>query len=202
MARLLSVTEATEQGVKLSPLDILFGFDGRVGIGTFWSYFMTVWVAGFALGVSLTFMDRSLATGVAVLLYVATAYLSASLIAKRLQDSGRHAALLVFVLVPLVGLVWLIILGASPTDSANEYGPEAGYRYKTGEGLLEYKATTSVDSQSPPPLNPTPPLNDITSGASLVEQLERISSLHASGQLTDDEFHNMKRLLIPEQPSA
>ncbi len=112
-----------------------FGFEGRIGRGTWWLgqlLIVLILCVGIAiLGLSMRAKDHS-ASGTSmiplVLLYLLCVVINVSTGVKRYHDRGKSGWWFFMVFLPLIGGIWqLIELGfCSGTDGDNDYGPPPG----------------------------------------------------------------------------
>jgi len=126
--------EDTQQGAtQLTPIEILFTYKGRIGVGTFWGYYLGGVVIGIIVVLGLAaYASPENYEGILVVVWLVSVWISTALVVKRLHDSGRHGALVFILLIPLVNLIWLIVLGTFPTEGPNQYGrPPREYRNTT-----------------------------------------------------------------------
>ena len=108
---------------------LLFSMDGRIGVKQFWvglasglaSSFCLAVVVGLVMGVGLIAMGASPAqqdTAAYVcggIVAVYAAYTQLAVTVKRCHDQGRSGWWCLLMLVPFVGLVWLVLdLGTQP----------------------------------------------------------------------------------------
>jgi uncharacterized membrane protein YhaH (DUF805 family) len=123
-------------------VNLLFGFNGRIGRGKYWlGILVTILVTGAAFAAAFSFIDvQSLANSdpeamdpqatqqMLLLMYAAMipgAYISLAVFAKRLHDMGYTGWLSLLSLVPLVGIVMFFWMGfAGGKEGPNEYGPD------------------------------------------------------------------------------
>ena len=96
--------------------DLLFGFEGRIGRGPFWTgqALVLVLVALYA-----RYMDRLLVmwipgsifmgSAIALLLALPMIWVQAAITIKRCHDRGKSGFWSLLLLVPALGLLWLVI---------------------------------------------------------------------------------------------
>jgi len=82
-----------------------------------------MWIA---FAILFVFLEDSLGRASTWVLYPPFLWSLAALIVKRLHDRGRSAASLLWVLLPVLGPLWLVFnLGfRKGTDGDNQYGPD------------------------------------------------------------------------------
>lgn len=110
-----------------------FSFYGRIGRGTFWFRYVVLFVVAVASGLGIVLIARqgpdanaSLFAARHLLLVpvVATSVAMYAAAVRRLHDWGVTGWLSLLLMVPFLGLIWLIVLGVREGDpDANEYGP-------------------------------------------------------------------------------
>jgi uncharacterized membrane protein YhaH (DUF805 family) len=95
---------------------LLFGFDGRIGRGPFWAGQMVVVVlaalyARYADELLVLWIPGSIFMGSAFALVLALPmlWIQAALTIKRCHDRGKTGFWSMLLLVPVLGLVWLVI---------------------------------------------------------------------------------------------
>jgi uncharacterized membrane protein YhaH (DUF805 family) len=101
----------------------VFSFRSRIARVPFWWGCIGAWL-GFA--VLFVFLESSLGRASTWLLYPPLLWILASLLVRRLHDRGRSAPYLLWVLLPVLGPLWLLIdLGfRQGTPGDNQYGPD------------------------------------------------------------------------------
>lgn len=111
----------------MSPLQLFFAFDGRIGRGTWWCWgvlaLLLLGLVGFALlGIAGLPPERAQAIVDLLLLWPTLA-----ISAKRWHDRGKSAWWLLVALLPVVGWLWVVaengLLPGQPTS--NRYGRAA-----------------------------------------------------------------------------
>jgi uncharacterized membrane protein YhaH (DUF805 family) len=102
---------------------LFFTFKSRLPRSPFWWACIACW-AGFA--VLFVFLAASLGRSSTWMLYPPFAWMIASLLVKRLHDRGSSAWQLLWVLVPVLGPLWLVyVLGfGKGTAGDNQYGAD------------------------------------------------------------------------------
>jgi len=141
------VNETQQQGVELTPVDILFKYDGRIGRATFWGYYLGLVAVGGFLYLAVVPVTGLDPQALRVWLLIPSVWASTALAAKRLHDWGKTGVLTLVLFIPLVNVIWLIILGTAPTEGTNQYGPTREYRHTEG-----HQPVTAIRR----PRNPTP----------------------------------------------
>ncbi|SSC65484.1 unnamed protein product [Ciceribacter selenitireducens ATCC BAA-1503] len=97
---------------------------------------------------------------------------------RRLHDSDKSGWWILLGLVPLVGVVALIVFGCLPSSSGrNRFGA-------ADEQHAAASAAVAATAQTAP------------QGASIVDQMEKLTALRASGAIDDAEFQRMKANLL------
>lgn len=123
-------------------LNTFFGFQGRIGRGSWWLAQLiaipVVYLFGFTAlaGIGMSISDQpdpnDMAGGVALLVIVAAIaiaiWINAASSVKRYHDRGKSGFWFLIVFVPFIGGIWqLIECGfCSGDDGENDYGPPAG----------------------------------------------------------------------------
>jgi len=104
-------------------LATLFSFKGRLARSPFWWAGVGIWGA---FAVLFVFLDESLGRGATWILYPPFLWILAALMIKRLHDGGHGAQYLLWILLPVLGPIWLVITLAlrKGTDGDNQYGPD------------------------------------------------------------------------------
>jgi uncharacterized membrane protein YhaH (DUF805 family) len=102
---------------------LFFTFKSRLARSSFWWGCIACWV-GFV--VLFVFLAASLGRPSTWMLYPPFAWMIASLLVKRLHDRGSSGWQLLWVLVPVLGPLWLVyVLGIGKgTAGDNQYGPD------------------------------------------------------------------------------
>jgi uncharacterized membrane protein YhaH (DUF805 family) len=102
---------------------ILFSFKSRLARSPFWWFSLTAWAA---FAVLFVFLEDSLGRPSTLILYPPFLWILAALAVKRLHDRGHGALYLAWVLLPVLGPLWLIItLGfRHGTEGDNQFGPD------------------------------------------------------------------------------
>ena len=106
-----------------SLIAILFSFKSRLARGPFWWSGLGIWAA---FAILFVFFEDSLGRQSTWILYPPFLWILGALIVKRLHDRGRSAASLLWLLLPVLGPLWLVFtLGfRKGTDGDNQFGPD------------------------------------------------------------------------------
>jgi uncharacterized membrane protein YhaH (DUF805 family) len=106
-----------------SPVATLFSFKSRLARAPFWWCCLGLWAA---FAILFVFLEASLGRPATWILYPPFSWMLCALIVKRLHDRGNSAASLLWVLLPVLGPLWLVFnLGfRKGTDGDNHYGPD------------------------------------------------------------------------------
>ena len=107
--------------------ELLFGFEGRIGRGLFWTGQAFVLVLG---ALYARYVERLLVmwipgsifmgSAVALLLLLPIVWIQAAITIKRCHDRGKSGFWSMLLLVPVLGLLWLLIdCGMLPTVTAS-----------------------------------------------------------------------------------
>jgi uncharacterized membrane protein YhaH (DUF805 family) len=101
----------------------LFSFSQRLARGPFWWWCTAAWAA---FAILFVFLAASLGRPSTWMLYPPFFWILLALMVKRLHDRGLSGASLLWILLPVLGPLWLIInLGLrAGTDGDNQYGPD------------------------------------------------------------------------------
>lgn len=102
---------------------LLFSFKGRTRRSTWWAATCTV---GLAFNVFTVFAETALFHNASLPLYPLFIWMLAALAVKRLHDTGKSVASLVWLLLPILGpLAILFRLGCRRgTEGENQYGAD------------------------------------------------------------------------------
>jgi uncharacterized membrane protein YhaH (DUF805 family) len=102
---------------------ILFSFKSRLARAPFWCACLGLWAA---FAILFVFLEDSLGRPSTWILYPPFFWILAALLVKRLHDRGRGAASLLWLLLPVLGPLWLFInLGfRKGIDGDNQFGPD------------------------------------------------------------------------------
>ena len=99
-------------------------FDGRSRRSEYWYFFLLNYVVGWVLG------NINARTGSKIFLVLTIVFSLATLIPgiavaiRRLHDIGKSGWWMFIVLIPIVGVIWLIVLYATDSQPGdNMYGP-------------------------------------------------------------------------------
>jgi uncharacterized membrane protein YhaH (DUF805 family) len=105
------------------PIATLFSFKPRLARAPFWWGCLGAWAA---FSILFVFLEDSLGRSSTWILYPPFLWILAALLVKRLHDRGHGAASLLWVLVPLLGPIWLVFQLAfrKGTDGDNQHGPD------------------------------------------------------------------------------
>lgn len=152
-----------------------FDFSGRSTRAQFWYYHLTL----LGLAVVGVIIDAAVAGGqplVSALIIIAHYIPSLAITVRRLHDTDKSGWLVLLCLVPGIGIIAFIAFGClASTPGSNKFGPADHARLST--------ATAPTASSDPP-------------AASIVDRIEKLASLRASGTISDDEFQRMKSELL------
>jgi uncharacterized membrane protein YhaH (DUF805 family) len=96
-------------------------FRGRLSRPAFWLAGLALWGA---FAVLFVFLESAFGRGATLVLYPPLLWLLTVLCVQRLHDSGRSAAWLLVLLIPILGPLWLIVELAfrAGTPDENPYG--------------------------------------------------------------------------------
>jgi len=102
---------------------MLFSFKSRLARASFWWSCLGVWAA---FAILFVFLEDSLGRPATWILYPPFLWILAALLVKRLHDRGNSVASLLWLLLPVLGPLWLIFsLGfRKGTDGDNQFGPD------------------------------------------------------------------------------
>src|SRR5215469_13930581 len=101
----------------------LFGFRQRLTRQAFWWWSLATWTV---FAILFVFFSNSLGRASTWILYPPFFWIMLALMVKRLHDRGMHGANLLWILLPVLGPLWLLItLGfRAGTEGANQYGDD------------------------------------------------------------------------------
>jgi uncharacterized membrane protein YhaH (DUF805 family) len=101
----------------------LFGFKHRLNRRPFWWCMTAAWVV---FAILFVFLSSSLGQPSTWMLYPPFVWILLALMIKRLHDRGMHAAHLLWVIVPVLGPLWLLVtLGfRAGTEGSQQYGED------------------------------------------------------------------------------
>lgn len=152
-----------------------FTLSGRSTRSQYWLFSLTVIVLGIiAVILDAAVLGSPKPAAFTALVYIAHLIPSLAVTVRRLHDANKSGWLALLLLVPLVNLVCYVVFGClASTPGANRFGaPVNGNRSQQATG--------------------GPAARDATSGASTVEQLEKLASLRAAGAIDDAEYDRLK----------
>lgn len=101
----------------------LFGFRQRLSRQAFWGWSLATW-ATFAI--LFVFLSSALGRASTWILYPPFFWILLALMVKRVHDRGLSGAQLLWVLLPVIGPLWLVITLAlrAGTAGSNQYGDD------------------------------------------------------------------------------
>jgi len=103
---------------------------------------------------------------------------------RRLHDTNRSGWTLLLNIIPLIGSLIVFIYLVTDSDP----------------GLNEYGDNPKRDIYaSPASTTPPHPIPSTTKASNITDELERLSTLHERGQITDYEFQQAKNKLLDDQ---
>lgn len=152
-----------------------FSFSGRSTRSQYWLFSLTVVVLGIiAVILDATVLGSPKPAAFTALVYIAHLIPSLAVTVRRLHDADKSGWLALLLLVPLVNLVCYVVFGClAPTPGTNRFGAPVGVNGSQ-------RATGG------------PIARDAASGASMVEQLDKLASLRAAGAIDDAEYDRLK----------
>ena len=194
-------------------------FRGRATPAQFWQFVLAVVVllltaafldGVFDLRVGLSVSVLTLIVGIAHFL----PFLAISV--RRLHDTDRSGWWYLVNAVPLGSIVFLVLVCIPSTPGANTYGepvdPEApgaslnGNTYRQPDFSAQEPAlsatpqhATATRPTEAPVLGKEAPSSD---GGALIDRLERLAALRASGAIDEAEFAQLKASALDRQPAA
>lgn len=156
-----------------------FDFSGRSTRSQFWLFTLIVLVLGIiAIILDAAVLGSSEPSLFSAIVYLAHLTPSIAVTFRRLHDSNKRGWWVLIGLVPLVGIIALIVFGCLPSSTGhNRFGPPAGQH-----------AVTSAAA--------APTARTAMQGGSVVDQLEKLTTMRASGAIDDVEFERMKADLL------
>jgi uncharacterized membrane protein YhaH (DUF805 family) len=106
-----------------SLMGMLFSFKSRLARAPFWWGCLGTWAA---FAILFVFLEDSLGRQSTWILYPPFLWILTALMVKRLHDRGRGAASLLWLLLPVLGPLWLVFnLGfRRGTEGDNQFGPD------------------------------------------------------------------------------
>jgi uncharacterized membrane protein YhaH (DUF805 family) len=101
----------------------LFGFRQRLTRQAFWWWSLATWAV---FAILFVFFSSSLGRASTWILYSPFFWIMLALMIKRLHDRGMSGANLLWILLPVLGPLWLLItLGfRAGTEGSNQYGDD------------------------------------------------------------------------------
>jgi uncharacterized membrane protein YhaH (DUF805 family) len=155
-------------------------FSGRSTRAQFWFYHLAL--VGIAVG---TFIIDIMISGgrepqplVSAVAVIGHYIPSLAIIVRRLHDSGSSGWLVLLCLIPVIGIVAFIAFGCfTPTPGPNRYG-----------------LPPQRQPHPHPPAAATPAPQ--SAGGSVVDRIEKLASLRASGAIDDAEYAQLKSQIL------
>ena len=121
-----NVTNREYGTTSLSMQEILFSFRGRIGRKTYWMFFMSMFIAFFALAFVVSFLglDESTLTIVIVVAYIPVIWMSLAVQVKRWHDRDKSGWWVLIALIPIVGSIWVLVENGflAGTEGRNRFG--------------------------------------------------------------------------------
>ena len=124
---------------KLSWIDVLFRYKGRISVGVYWLAYVIAWVVAALLILpfwgELDAVDPgdSPSAGATLVTLVAGVWLFwtfTALAAKRMQDRDMNGLLVFLNAVPFIGwIVWIVLTLLPSSNGPNKEGPAPGFRW-------------------------------------------------------------------------
>lgn len=149
-AQTLSTIEALDLGMienfKQCILNRYIKFEGRACRAEYWRFGAVQSFAGGVLGLlALILGDFGYVLG--VLWNVGILLPSISVMVRRLHDINKSGWFCWIILIPIVGVIWLIVLMAKRGDEGpNTYGERTGYTFVTEDIKTQYKLADTTQS--------------------------------------------------------
>lgn len=181
-------------------------FAGRSTPRQFWLFMLVLFVA-IVVGVFLDGAAGDPSGGgiVATLIGLAHVIPTWAVTARRLHDTGRSGWLSLLSLVPIVGAIVLIVMCCGPSQPGpNQFGEpvasadparshpnayrQADLPFEPSMNPQRYPAASTTPASAPIRAANAPRLDE----GALIERLERLAALKASGAIDDAEFASMK----------
>jgi uncharacterized membrane protein YhaH (DUF805 family) len=107
-----------------APLGKLTVLSGRSSRREFWSYLLACLIAVWLVVVLVRLTRPELIIGLLGPALLVEYALFWAVSVRRLHDTGRSGWMLLVSMVPAIGLIWVVMLLASPADAGpNAYGP-------------------------------------------------------------------------------
>ncbi|CDZ44271.1 DUF805 domain-containing protein [Neorhizobium galegae] len=155
-------------------------FSGRSTRAQFWFYHLAL--LGIAVG---TFIIDIMISGgrepqplVSAVAVIGHYIPSLAIIVRRLHDSGSSGWLVLLCLIPGIGIVAFIAFGClTPTPGPNRYG-------------------LPPQPQPHPPAPATAPATSQAANGSVVDRIEKLAVLRASGAIDDAEYAQLKNQIL------
>lgn len=156
-----------------------FDFSGRSTRTQFWLFNLTV----LGLGIAALVLDTAMLGASKPSLFTWLVYFphlipSIAVTIRRLHDSDKSGWWILLGLVPLVGVVALVVFGCLPSSSGRNRFGAAGEQHAAASAVVAATAQTTPQ------------------GASMLDQMEKLTALRASGAIDDAEFQRMKAHLL------
>lgn len=156
-----------------------FDFSGRATRTQFWLFSLTVLV----LGIAAIVLDTALLGASKPSLFTWLVYFphlipSIAVTIRRLHDSDKSGWWILLGIVPRVGVVALIVFGCMPSSSGRNRFGAAGEQHAAASAVVAATALTTPQ------------------GVSMLDQMEKLTALRASGAIDDAEFQRMKTHLF------
>ncbi|MFP9138557.1 DUF805 domain-containing protein [Devosia sp. XGJD_8] len=184
-------------------------FSGRSTPRQFWLFMLMLFVSlvvGAFLDVAAGNPQANVFTTLIGLAHVIPVW---AVTARRLHDTGRSGWWSLISLVPIIGAVVVLALCCScraPWPGPNQYGqPVAGADtnpafHRDSYRQVDMAAFERHARQPAPQSSPMPPVRPVSGLSSdegaVIERLERLAALRASGAIDDAEFASMKANLL------
>ncbi|MCQ1573472.1 DUF805 domain-containing protein [Neorhizobium galegae] len=152
-----------------------FNFSGRSTRSQYWMFALAVILLGIiAIVLDAAVLGSSRPAGSMAVVYVVHLIPSIAVTVRRLHDADKRGWLILLLLIPLVNLICYVVFGCwASTPGTNRFGPPVGANAPD-------QATAAATAREP------------ASTGTMVERLEKLTLLRASGTIDDAEFQRLK----------
>jgi len=173
-------------------------FTGRSSVSQFWQFLVTLLAVTFAVAIADTRLAQEFPTKFGVLtLIILLPHLVplAAVTVRRLHDTGRTGWWAILALIPFINVASFLQAALPSTTGQNQFGDAVATDAPGSSWNIDYikpdhrKGTSVAASTSNPAA--------AAGTEAIVDQLERLAALHASGAIDEAEFARIKAQLLP-----